>query len=227
MGLPNLKNVGMMYKMDSIIDTIPNIHMNPLKYVLQHAKPKDTKDTLWLEFGVASGRTINYISEFTKNNVYGFDSFEGLPERWREGFEKGAFGRNGTLPDVNKNVVLIKGWFHDTLPEFVQNEIIKTGKKVSFIHVDCDLYSSTKCIFETLKCHLSDDCLIVFDELVNYPGYDGNTGELKAFYEFITENDVEWEWIGMNGTPRGMMGYQHENAAVRIKQIKNVATNFL
>jgi hypothetical protein len=37
---------------------------------------------LWLEFGVCSGRTINLISTNTKNKVYGFDSFFGLPENW-------------------------------------------------------------------------------------------------------------------------------------------------
>ena len=42
--------------------------------------------------------------------------------------------------------------------------------------------------------------MIVFDELVNYDGFDGDTGELKAWYEFITENKVDYEWIGMNGT---------------------------
>jgi hypothetical protein len=30
--------------------------------------------------------------------------------------------------------------------------------------------------------------MIIFDELINYPGFDGETGELKAFFEFITEN---------------------------------------
>jgi hypothetical protein len=50
---------------------------------LQH-KP----NTLWLEFGVATGTTINYISRFTNDKVYGFDSFEGLPENWREGYDK-------------------------------------------------------------------------------------------------------------------------------------------
>jgi hypothetical protein len=38
------------------------------------------------------------------------------------------------------------------------------------------------------------DCIIVFDELVNYTGFDGDKGELKAFYEFITENKVDYEW---------------------------------
>ena len=142
-----------------------------------------------------SGRTINYISKFTKDSVYGFDSFEGLPEKWRDNFECKAFDRHGDLPVVNDNVVLLKGWFNDTLPEFIKSQ----NKKVSFIHMDADLYSSTKCIFDNLKEYLDTDCIIVFDELVNYPGFDGETGELKAFYEFVTENKVEYEWIGMNG----------------------------
>tara|TARA_B110001450_G_C17576047_1_gene462870 strand:- start:5 stop:160 length:156 start_codon:yes stop_codon:yes gene_type:complete len=47
--------------------------------------------------------------------------------------------------------------------------------------------------FNNLKNYIDKDCIIVFDELVNYPGFDGNTGELKAFYEFITENKVDYE----------------------------------
>ena len=62
--------------------------------------------------------------------------------------------------------------------------------------MDADLYSSTKCIFNNLKDYIDKDCIIVFDELVGYPGFDGNTGELKALYEFITENKVDYEWIG-------------------------------
>ena len=56
-------------------------------------------------------------------------------------------------------------------------------------------------MFNNLKDYIDKDCIIVFDELIGYPGFDGNTGELKAFYEFITENKVDYEWIGMNGTP--------------------------
>lgn len=202
----------------SILNNIPNVNTYPLTYVFEHLKLQHKPDTLWLEFGVASGNTINYISSFTKETVYGFDSFEGLPETWRPGFEKGAFARNGDLPKVNDNVVLVKGWFNETLPDFIKSH----NKKVSFIHMDADLYSSTKCIFETLKDYIDNDCVIVFDELVNYPGFDGETGELKAFYEFITENKVDYEWIGMNGVPFGMSGYYHENVALIIHSIEKL-----
>ena len=199
----------------SILNNIPNVNTYPLTYVFEHMKLKHKPDTLWLEFGVFSGKTINYISKFTNEKVYGFDSFEGLPEKWRDGFDKGWFSTNGNLPMVNNNVELIKGWFHETLLSFIQEQ----NKKVSFIHMDADLYSSTKYIFEVLKDYIDDDCVIVFDELVNYPGFDGDTGELKAFYEFITENNVDYEWIGMNGEPIGMSGYYHENVALIIHSI--------
>lgn len=202
----------------SIIHNIPNINTYPLTYVFEHMKIQHNPETLWLEFGVASGNTINYISKFTNDKVYGFDSFEGLPEKWRDGFEKGTFNLNGNLPNVNNNVTLIKGWFNKTLSEFIKTQ----NKKVSFIHMDADLYSSTKCIFDVLKDYIDKECIIVFDELVNYPGFDGDKGELKAFYEFITENNVDYEWIGMDGTPTGMLGYCHENVAVIIHSINQI-----
>jgi len=199
----------------NIIQNIPNVKTYPLTYVFERMKLRHKPNTLWLEFGVASGNTINYISKFTDDTVYGFDSFEGLPEKWRDGFDKGAFGRSGNLPPVNKNVKLIKGWFSDTLIPFIKTH----NKKVTFIHLDADLYSSTKYILDVLKNYIDDGCIIVFDELVNYPGFDGDTGELKAFYEFITENKVNYSWIGMNGVPVGMSGYYHENVALIIHSI--------
>ena len=196
----------------SIIENIPNVHTYPLTYVFEKMNLQHKPNTLWMEFGVATGNTINYISRFTKDTVYGFDSFEGLPEKWRDGFDKGAFSRGGNLPHVNSNVSLIKGWFNETLPGFMKTH----DKKISFIHMDADLYSSTIYILDQLKDHLDKDCIIIFDELVNYPGFDGDTGELKAFYEFVTKNKVNYTWIGMDGTPSGMSGYYHENVAVMI-----------
>ena len=37
--------------------------------------------------------------------------------------------------------------------------------------------------------------------------------------EFITENKVDYEWIGMNGAPTGMSGYHHKNVALIIHSI--------
>ena len=211
-------------KLQTFVKDIPNINTYPLTYVFESTQGlqlKQKPDTLWLEFGVASGRTINYISKFLNDDekIFGFDSFLGLPEKWRDGFGQGMFTLNGDLPLVNKNVELIKGWFNETLEEF----LLSKNKKISFVHIDCDLYSSTKYVLSTMENYLDDDCIFVFDELVNYPGYDGDNGELRAFYEFISENENElsYEWIGMDGTI-GMFGYYHENVAVRILKKSNI-----
>jgi hypothetical protein len=79
--------------------------------------------------------------------------------------------------------------------------------------MDADLYSSTKYIFQVLKDYIDAECIIVFDELVNYPGYE--SGELLAFSEFISIHNLRYEWIGMNGTI-GLNGGRHECVAVKL-----------
>src|ERR1700677_3210664 len=70
--------------------------------LLAHAMKMTPADGLILEFGVASGRTINHIARMTDRHVDGFDSFSGLPEKWRTGFSEGAFAQ--TMPVVAGNV---------------------------------------------------------------------------------------------------------------------------
>lgn len=154
------------------------------------------------EFGVYSGLTINHIASLTIRTVYGFDSFEGLPERWRDGFGKGHF-KVSSLPKVQPDVVLIKGWFDETLPAFIKDH----DESIGFLHVDCDLYSSTKTIFEVLSNRIRPGCVIVFDEYFNYPGWE--KGEYKAFHEFLLRADLRYEYIGYNRL--------HEQVAVKIK----------
>jgi Methyltransferase domain len=160
------------------------------------------RNTLICEFGVYSGKTINHIASLAMRTVYGFDSFEGLPERWGDGFGKGHF-KVSTLPKVRPNVVLIKGWFDKTLPAFIKDR----GESIGFLHVDCDLYSSTKTIFEILSHRIHPDCVIVFDEYFNYPSWQD--GGYKAFHEFLERTGLGYEYIGYN-----RLG---EQVAVRIK----------
>lgn len=147
---------------------------------------------LYLEFGVFKGETINFVSSRTSSVVHGFDSFEGLPEFWRDGFDKGAFGLDG-LPKVNDNVRLYKGWFDESLPLFISQQ---ADSEVSFLHVDCDLYSSTKTIFEVLANRIVDGTVIVFDEYFNYDGWEN--GEIKAFREFLNSNNLTYDYLSYN-----------------------------
>jgi hypothetical protein len=151
--------------------------------------------TQFLEFGVYKGESINYFSKSLQNiDFIGFDSFEGLPEDWRTGFERGEFSLEGSLPRVNSNVKLIKGWFSDSLPLFLEKETAL--KNNIFIHIDCDIYSSTKFVFDQLYKYLKGDIYILFDEYFNYPFWEFH--EFKAFQEFVKSNSIKYEYIAYN-----------------------------
>ena len=142
--------------------------------LLSQAMALAPADGLIPEFGVASGRTISHMAKLRPGSkLYGFDSFEGLPETWRSGYGKGTFA--GTLPPVPENVELVKGWFDTTLPAFLRS---RQGP-IALLHVDCDLYSSTKTIFDLVGSRLTKGSVIVFDEYWNYPGWMEH--EHKAF----------------------------------------------
>lgn len=165
-------------------------------------------DGFYLEMGVFQAKTINFIAALQPNKIiYGFDSFEGLPEAWSRDdtnlFQQGFFALPG-LPAVRKNVVLFKGWFDNTLPKFKQ-ELLQDNT-IAFLHIDCDLYSSTKTIFEVLGNNIKPGTILVFDELYNYAGFDRH--ELKALYEFLAAKNYTVEYLAYNAL--------HEQVALRI-----------
>ncbi|WP_082630735.1 glycosyltransferase 61 family protein [Roseovarius atlanticus] len=145
-------------------------------------------DGLVLEFGVASGGTVNQLADLHKGPVHGFDVFTGLPETWRPGFPKGAFAQDA-LPKVRKNVDLVVGLFEDTLPGFVAAH----PERVKLLHVDCDIYSGTVTIFTELERQIDDDTIIVFDEYLNFPGWERD--EHRAFMEFCARTDRVPEFL--------------------------------
>jgi len=150
---------------------------------------------LVLEFGVWRGTTVNFIARTLGNRVtvHGFDSFEGLPENWQGDFRKGTFHMHGRLPQVQDNVVLHPGWFDQTLPAFVAEH---RDTPIAFLHVDCDLYSSTKTIFAHLGSRLVSGSVIVFDEYFNYPGWREH--EYKAFQELVASRGLRYRYIAYN-----------------------------
>ena len=179
--------------------------------LFENYKPLQGDNTLWLEFGVWEGRTINYISKHRNGIVYGFDSFKGLPEDWREGFLKEHFDKKGQLPKVESNVKLLVGWFDETLEPFL---LENNGKKITFLHVDCDLYSASKYVLDKCTPFLCEGSVVVFDELINYDGYE--EGEWKAMNEWVNENDVKYEWI-VSKPEKG----RRESFSLKILSIKN------
>jgi hypothetical protein len=154
------------------------------------------KDGLHLEFGVYKGDSINRFAALVPDAIwYGFDSFEGLPEAWTLGAKAGAFDVGGKLPPVHGNVRLTKGFFEQTLSGFVAQH---RGAKIALLHVDCDLYSATKTILANVREMLVPGSLVIFDELINYHGWE--QGEYKAFMEFVQEHGVSYEYVAYNRT---------------------------
>lgn len=144
---------------------------------------------LVLEFGVAGAHSINFLADQLPGEaIYGFDSFEGLPEDWTNTYKKGHFAQ--TLPEVRGNVELVVGWFDRTLPGFLAAH----PGPVSYLHVDCDLYSSTRTIFNLLADRIVPGTVIVFDEFFNYPTWREH--EYKAFMEFVEANGIGFRYLG-------------------------------
>lgn len=168
--------------------------------LMRYASDQVSLEGIYLEMGVCTGRTINFIAALNPEKIiYGFDSFEGLPEDWtREDFyiPKGSFGikEKAFIPPVLHNVRLVKGLFKDSLPTFKTKILV--NQPIAFLHIDCDIYSSTKDVFEILGDRIVSGTVIVFDELYNYPGSENH--EFKAFQEFLYKTGKKARYIAFN-----------------------------
>ena len=115
-----------------------------------------------------------------------------------------GFCARTSLPRVRKNCELWVGWFNETLPGFVKD--VQQKQPVALLHVDCDLYSSTVTVLNELKKNIVPGTVIVFDEYLNYPGWQ--LDEFKAWQEFVKANKIKYEYIGYVS--------KHQKVAVRV-----------
>jgi macrocin-O-methyltransferase TylF-like protien len=142
-----------------------------------------------LEFGVGEGSTLRIIAEHCPGRlVAGFDVFTGLPETWRSDFPAGHFAQEA-LPEV-PGAELVVGLFEDTLPGFLEQH----GDTIAFLHLDADLYSSTRTVLDAAGSRLRGGSVVVFDEYFNYPGWQDH--EHKAWLEFVARTGVTYRWEG-------------------------------
>jgi len=145
-------------------------------------------DGLVLEFGVFNGKSIRQIASIVDGQVHGFDSFEGIPEEWNHE-PKGSYSTHNRMPDVPANVTLHKGWFEDSIPLFLAQASVP--EPIRFMNIDCDLYSSTKVIFDFLWKQIVPGTVIVFDEYIGYPSWKED--EFKAFNEAVEKHDWQYD----------------------------------
>jgi hypothetical protein len=75
------------------------------------------------------------------------------------------------------------------LPTFLQIQ----QQPVAFVHLDADLYSSTKTVLEAISPYLQPGTLLLFDEYFGQIGW--REGEHKAFEEWLPGLDYQAECL--------------------------------
>lgn len=166
------------------------------KYLLR----SDSKVGDYLEFGVSFGTSLKCMHNVMKQlnlqsaRIFGFDSFEGLPESasiedegtWRPGQFASAIEttiKYLTEQGINwQKTFLLKGWFDATLTKETITKFKIT--KASVIMIDCDIYSSSKLALDFCIPLIKSEAVIFFDDWKE----DKNFGECKAYTEFLEEN---------------------------------------
>lgn len=161
-----------------------------------------------VECGVGRGVSLPcmvYALAFFRMNrvVYAFDSFSGFPaatlddlggrvrevgkspEGWRDTspgliasiFERDREQVSRLLRGHDIRLVIIPGLFEDTWPE-------KLPPRIAFLHVDCDLYESTKVVLERCLPRMSPRGIVILDEYRDeqWPGARKVTDEVCKGY---------------------------------------------
>lgn len=150
------------------------------------------------EYGVGSGRSLRMIHEMLPLNIpiYGFDTFEGLPIAWNNE-PIGTYSTGGVMPndivnDGNSNVNIYKGLFSDTIPTFLND----TSAPLAFANIDCDLYTSTYDILESMHSRIVPGTVIIFDEYICHPTWRHD--EFRAWRECCKRFGWQYEYLAFS-----------------------------
>lgn len=148
------------------------------------------------QFGVYKGRLANYLLNYVRGDrkLHLFDSFEGLPSDWVGAWKAGTFALSDKeIPTFNhKSVKIHKGWFSDTVPQFCAAQ----NSALSFIHVDCDLYSSTRDVLYGVNKLIVPSTVLLFDEYMMTSQGATDDGEHRALLEWKLDagREVQYLW---------------------------------
>jgi hypothetical protein len=165
----------------------------------------DDSEELLLDLGVWIGWSTRLISDACGRMVYGFDTFTGLVEDWQlenQVLKRGTFSLSDPLAQsamretgvslhdglptaLGRKVQFIKGSTYDTLAPFLAD---RPGAPIRLFHMDLDTYESCLHALETCKDRFIEGSILVFDE------YLVTSGEMRAFYEFQNQYELEWRY---------------------------------
>ncbi|MFO7867936.1 MAG: TylF/MycF/NovP-related O-methyltransferase [Bacteroidales bacterium] len=141
-------------------------------------------------------RTLDSICEYIEKNIVDVIMYN-CPEKLMETMLKEVI-----FDGFYSECRVSKGWFSDTLPDFVKYN----NEKIAFIHIDYDLYSSTKTEYNFLKDRFVEGGIIFFDEYFAYPFWQNF--DYKVFNGFVAQNNLDYEYLSYStnsfGTKVGM-----------------------
>jgi lipopolysaccharide biosynthesis glycosyltransferase len=174
----------------------------------------------FVECGVAKGGCLAMMkfSSGKNNKIFGFDSFEGMPNITIEnisdynkldplyGFGKVGDNLSGGIENVynnfNKldlnidNIILVKGFFQDTLQ--IKENIDNIGE-IAVLRLDGDWYESTKICLEKLYDSVIEGGIIIIDDYGNFIGAKKATDEFRKKHNIksplIQTDYTEHFWI--------------------------------
>lgn len=161
-----------------------------------------------VECGVARGGSLALLSNVANDRkVYGFDTFEGMPQPteedtlggvpanqtgWGAGTCDGPTEHVRMVVDkigAGQNVELIPGFFQETLPEWKG----KIGA-IALLHFDGDWYESAKTVFD----HLYDS--VAVGGYIQIDDYSYWEGCRKAVDEFRSKRGLEFDLRQIDGS---------------------------
>lgn len=159
------------------------------------------------EFGCASGESfLNLYFQFQKivdprSHFFLFDSFAGLPDvdtrtshdNWKKGdyeFSQEDFIKRMEFHFVRRSDYTLIPGFYETSLTSATAKSLDIGV-VSLIHIDCDLYESTRLALQFVGHRIQDGTVLLFDDYYCSKG-NLSLGESGAFREWLASNP---KWI--------------------------------
>jgi O-methyltransferase len=153
-----------------------------------------------IECGVWRGGMCAAIAEIMgpDRQYFLFDSFEGLPpptekdgeeaERWQKDVTSPTYYNNccASIEFAEQamkisgvpNYKLIKGWFQNTVPQFVPPQ------PIAILRLDGDWYDSTIVVLDAFYKYLAPGGIVIVDD---YYSWDGCS---KAVHDFLSMNQL-------------------------------------
>lgn len=152
---------------------------------------------VYLEFGVFQGASIKHfagVHDNQKSKFVGFDTFEGLPEDWKDfsrTLSSRTFSTDGKPPLTDdRRISFVKGLFQETLPSFLSQY---SPSEQLVIHNDSDLYSATMYVLSRANDIIVPGTIIIFDEfysaLHEFRAFDDYCSSYMRSYEVIAATE--------------------------------------